>query len=525
MSWLKNWHTNHDGKKKLAKPSPWAKNDDGAYFKAALLSGPPGIGKTTTATLVCKELGYDTVEFNASDTRSKRLLKEQVSEILKNKSLFGYVTGHEKRASAKHVLLMDEVDGMAGNEDRGGMAELIALIKDSSIPIICMCNDRQHQKMRSLVNYCFDLRFQRPRLEQIKGAMMSVCFKEGIKVDAKAVEDIITASNNDIRQTINYLAMLSAGKDTPQKGDNVMKKDLKVGPWEVVRKVFSADEHKTMSIHDKADLFFQDYSMGPLFVQENYLQVLPAGPKEDIMSKVAKAASSLSRGDLIERRIRSNNNWSVLPVQAMFSSVIPGEFMSGRITGQINFPGWLGKNSKRTKRSRMAQEIHDHTRVATSGSRTSVRMDYAPFILAAIVVPLKEQGVDGVPRALEVMREYRISREDIDSLVELASWPGVKSPFDAVESKVKAALTRAYNKEALAFVPTAKKKTKDEDEEILGDGEEEEEVAVSEDEEDTMDNDAMIKQRKKPAAAKEKPMKEKPVKEKPTKKAVKATKK
>lgn len=368
LHWLQKWHSNHDGKKKLTKPSPWAKNDDGGYFKAALLSGPPGIGKTTTATLVCKELGYDTVEFNASDTRSKRLLKEQVSEILKNKSLFGYATGKESGTSSKQVLLMDEVDGMAGNEDRGGMAELIALIKDSSIPIICMCNDRNHQKMRSLVNYCFDLRFQRPRMEQIKGAMMSVCFKEQMKVDPKAVEEIISASNNDIRQTINYLAMLSAGKDMPQKAGedkaNVMKKDLKVGPWEVVRKVFSADEHKRMSIHDKADLFFQDYSMGPLFVQENYLQVTPAGPKDDVMFKVAKAASSLSRGDLIERRIRSNNNWSVLPVQAMFSSVIPGEFMAGQVTGQINFPGWLGKNSKRTKRSRMAQEIHDHTRVA-----------------------------------------------------------------------------------------------------------------------------------------------------------------
>ena len=42
----------------------------------------------------------------------------------------------------RHVLIMDEVDGMAGNEDRGGVAELIALIKTSRIPIICICNDR-----------------------------------------------------------------------------------------------------------------------------------------------------------------------------------------------------------------------------------------------------------------------------------------------------------------------------------------------------------------------------------------------
>ena len=57
---------------------------------------------------------------------------------------------------------------MAGNEDRGGMQELINLIKSTKIPIICMCNDRNSQKVRSLANYCFDLRFQRPRVDQIK---------------------------------------------------------------------------------------------------------------------------------------------------------------------------------------------------------------------------------------------------------------------------------------------------------------------------------------------------------------------
>lgn len=50
---------------------------------------------------------------------------------------------------------------------------MIGLIKNSKIPIICMCNDRNHQKIRSLANYCFDLRFQRPRVEQIK--VLHIC--------------------------------------------------------------------------------------------------------------------------------------------------------------------------------------------------------------------------------------------------------------------------------------------------------------------------------------------------------------
>lgn len=285
---MKKWYINHNGKTKLSKPNPWAKNDDGAYFRAALLSGPPGVGKTTTANLVCKELGFDVVEFNASDTRSKRLLKEEVSELLSNKTLFGYFHEGSKTVTKKHVLIMDEVDGMAGNEDRGGMQELISLIKEASVPVICMCNDRNHQKMKSLVNYCYDLRFSRPRLEQIKGAMFSICFKEGIKLSASVLEEVITATNNDIRQTLNYMTLLSANKLIPvasnqltneKQAEVTAKKDMKLGPWEVVRKVFSAEEHKNMTFTDKSDLFFNDYSLGPLFVQQNYLSVSPKVPK------------------------------------------------------------------------------------------------------------------------------------------------------------------------------------------------------------------------------------------------------
>ena len=44
------------------------------------------------------------------------------------------------QVTAKRLILMDEVDGMAGNEDRGGIAELIALLKTTKVPVIAMCN-------------------------------------------------------------------------------------------------------------------------------------------------------------------------------------------------------------------------------------------------------------------------------------------------------------------------------------------------------------------------------------------------
>jgi replication factor C subunit 1 len=44
-------------------------------YRAVLISGGPGIGKTTAAHLVAKLAGYTIIELNASDTRSKKLLE------------------------------------------------------------------------------------------------------------------------------------------------------------------------------------------------------------------------------------------------------------------------------------------------------------------------------------------------------------------------------------------------------------------------------------------------------------------
>ena len=68
-------------------------DQDGSSLKEALLSGSPGVGKTTTATLVCEELGFTYIEMNASDTRSKKTLEEHISQSLSNKTMDGLLTG------------------------------------------------------------------------------------------------------------------------------------------------------------------------------------------------------------------------------------------------------------------------------------------------------------------------------------------------------------------------------------------------------------------------------------------------
>uniref|UniRef100_A0A7N6BL04 Replication factor C subunit 1 n=1 Tax=Anabas testudineus TaxID=64144 RepID=A0A7N6BL04_ANATE len=506
LQWLRNWHKNHSGG--ASKFGKFGGKDDGSGFKAALLSGPPGVGKTTTAALVCEELGFSYVEMNASCTRSKNSLKEVVAESLNNTSIENFYKGTSQTVSSKHVLIMDEVDGMAGNEDRGGIQEMINLIKSSKIPIIFMCNDRNHQKIRSLANYCFDLRFQRPRVEQIKGAMMSIAFKEGIKIPPPALNEIILASNQDVRQVIHNLSMWSA-KDKVMTYDQCKsdaasaRKDMKLGPFDVCRKVFAMGEETAhMSLIDKSDLFFHDYSLAPLFVQENYLNVRPAAASGDLKSHLvllSKTADSISDGDLVDRRIRSGQNWSLLPTQAIYASVLPGELMRGYMTQFPTFPSWLGKNSSTNKHSRIVQELASHMSLKTLSSVRAVNLDYLHYLRQALLSPLQKHGAEGAGQAVQLLDDYQLIKEDVDSIMEISVWGGQPDPYSKLESKVKAAFTRAYNKEvhltpySLQVVKKGRRGGGGESE--LGGDDMDQDVQEDEDEGENLKADAMIKVR------------------------------
>lgn len=67
-------------------------------------------------------------------------------------------------------------------------------------------------------------------------------------------------------------------------------------------------------------------------------------------------------GDMIDTKIRRTNNWSLLDVEAMCASVLPGHYLEGHVNAQIDFPSWLGKNSKKNKFSRLLSELQAHMR-------------------------------------------------------------------------------------------------------------------------------------------------------------------
>ncbi|ODM97807.1 Replication factor C subunit 1 [Orchesella cincta] len=350
VRWLQNWFIYHGTSKNKVKAAPKTgfKDAEGKTFKAALLSGPPGIGKTLIAQLAVHEVGFDALELNASDQRNKKELHENVADALSSKSL-GY--GMYNELTRKHVLIMDEVEGMFSNEDRGGLQELVELIKTSRVPLICICNERFHSKIRTLATYCFDfeVNFTSRLYSSSRGLYLKYALRRTLHIPQERVQQLITSSDSDARQILHQLQLFKEGKSDQAYNP---QKNLKLGPFDVVRKVFVKSERDQMSIDDKAELFSQDYNLGPLFLQDTYLQMKPTaaeGRPCKHLDLIAKTAGSIADADLIESVMRKSQTPELLPIQAVFASVMPGEYMESTWMPRFNFQNGSGRIRLKTR--------------------------------------------------------------------------------------------------------------------------------------------------------------------------------
>ncbi|KZV77014.1 DNA replication factor C, large subunit [Peniophora sp. CONT] len=463
--WLKNWDASvKSGFKRPGK-------DGSGIFRGLLLSGPPGIGKTTSAHLCAKMAGFVPIELNASDARSKKLVENSTN--IANTSLDGWMGGGEATNVAgititnKSCLIMDEVDGMSAG-DRGGVGALAALIRKTKIPIICIANDAGTPKMKPLVNATFKMAFRRPAPNEIRSRIMTIAYKEKMKLPANVVDQLIQGVHSDIRQVLNMMSTWKLSSNTmdfdESKALSKMNEKYTVqSPFNIINDIlgpplWAANSRKTLG--DKMELYFQDYSLVPLFMQENYLKTSPQrsrgldGPDKAMedLKLMDKAASSISDGDLVDALIHgSEQHWTLMPTHAALSTVRPASFIYGQGGGwgsdtPMSFPQWLGQNSKSNKLSRALGDVQIHMRLKVSGDKNEIRQAYIPALFPHIVQPLADEGSSAVEGVMETMDEYYLSREDWDTIVEL----GLGDFRDTVVLKkiptaTKTAFTKKYN--------------------------------------------------------------------------------
>lgn len=126
------------------------------------------------------------------------------------------------------------------------------------------------------------------------------------------------------------------------------------------------------------------------------------------MDLLKSSAESIATGDIVESILRRSNNWSLLPTQAIFSSILPGEYMEGDEVSGIQFPLWLGKNSSKGKNSRLLRQLHNHVHLQVSGSLEALNMDYLPYLRRAIVAPLVEGDAKSAATLMQVFIKTNI---------------------------------------------------------------------------------------------------------------------
>jgi replication factor C large subunit len=268
--------------------------------KAVLLYGPAGVGKTALANAAAKEFEFTVIEMNASDTRSEKA----INAIAKPATSFVALDTFSAESKG-NLLFLDEVDGIAGNEDRGGVRAIIKIVEESRVPVIMAANDPDLDKLRPLKKVCLLIRFHQIRIPLIIALLQKICLLEHVKAEFEALERIAQNSRGDVRSAINDLQSLSEEKRLLTLQDTMIlsprNKDMSMD--ETLRGFFSAK-----SVAEASSLLFRsriDYDEFVMSVSDN-LPRRYTNPDE-----LATAYDYVSQADVFRGRV-GTENWHLL---------------------------------------------------------------------------------------------------------------------------------------------------------------------------------------------------------------------
>ncbi|UCG01669.1 MAG: AAA family ATPase [Candidatus Heimdallarchaeota archaeon] len=335
--------------------------------KAILLYGPPGIGKTSSVLAIANGLNFDVVIVNASDNRNKKSLQS-----VRNASLFSSLKENLDTKIIGQILLIDEVDGLSGTADRGGLREIVDIINSTRIPLILTANDISPQKFKTLRKYCELREFKSPTPEDVLNILHRIAKIESISVSDNILIKLIEMSQNDIRGSINSFQILASGKK------EITEEDLKIISYrdttadfrEFLQTLF-VEANGKKAYGQTRMLSDMDYGKLLLLLRDLSIYLLP---KNDY-DQIAQVYDILAKADVALTRARSEMVWSQLAyfynycTKELANAITPTPNLPAFPDWQLQVPSYWITLSRQKKGRKIAAKVG---RVCNVSSREAI---------------------------------------------------------------------------------------------------------------------------------------------------------
>lgn len=375
----------------------WLKNKR-RRKKAVLLHGPAGVGKTALVNAVSNQLNFTIVEMNASDTRTKKVINKI------GKPATSYIALNKFSTETKgNILFLDEVDGVFGQQDRGGIDAIIKIIKESLVPVVMVANDPDLKKLRPLKKVCHRIRFRPVRIPLIITMLRRICVRENIEAEFEALERIAQNNQGDMRSAINDLQSIAEGRQVLRVQDTMFLsfRNKDVGMYETLKGVFSAE-----SVGEAANLLNRssvNYDEILLSMSDN----LPLRYLD--LEELGNAYDLVSRADTFRGRV-GTENWRLLRyffnLLAEASTVSPRSFKPFElIHPPIRVMKLFWTKNKRQKLESICAKIALKCHV----SRRTAKKDIIPFLK----IILKKQ------KSSPIISWLKLESDEVDYLAKM----------------------------------------------------------------------------------------------------------